>query len=84
MRQPEYPIQDLILNRWSPRAMSGENLSDEELMPLLEAARWAPSSYNGQPWRFIPNMIQKLGIWQGGCANFFPGASDHCASTRRK
>lgn len=33
--------------------MSGESLSDEELMPLLEAARWAPSSYNNQPWRFI-------------------------------
>lgn len=53
MRQPEYPIEPLILNRWSPRAMSGESLTDEELMPLFEAARWAPSSYNAQPWRFI-------------------------------
>lgn len=53
MRKPEYPIQDLILNRWSSRAMSGEILSEEEFMPLLEAAKWAPSSYNGQPWRFI-------------------------------
>lgn len=52
MRQSEYPIQPLILNRWSPRAMSGEPLSDEELFPLFEAARWAPSSYNAQPWRF--------------------------------
>jgi nitroreductase len=33
--------------------MSGESLSDDELMPLLEAAKWAPSSYNEQPWRFI-------------------------------
>jgi len=33
--------------------MTGESLSDEELMPLFEAARWAPSSYNGQPWRFL-------------------------------
>lgn len=52
-RQPEYPIEQLFLNRWSPRAMSGEELSDAELMPLFEAAKWAPSSYNNQPWRFL-------------------------------
>ena len=52
-RQSNYPIQPLILNRWSPRAMSGESLTEEELMSLFEAARWAPSSYNNQPWRFI-------------------------------
>jgi nitroreductase len=51
-RKPDYPIDDLLLRRWSPRAMSGE-LSDEELMTLFEAARWAPSSSNEQPWRFI-------------------------------
>jgi nitroreductase len=51
-RKPDYPILPLILNRWSPRSMSGEGMTDEELMPLFEAARWAPSSYNGQPWRF--------------------------------
>ena len=33
--------------------MTGEELTDEELMSLFEAARWAPSSYNNQPWRFI-------------------------------
>jgi len=33
--------------------MSGESMTDEELFPLFEAARWAPSSYNGQPWRFL-------------------------------
>jgi nitroreductase len=48
-----YPIQKLIKDRWSPRAMSGEPLKEEELFPLFEAARWAPSSFNGQPWRFI-------------------------------
>ncbi len=52
-RKPDYPIHPLILNRWSPRAMSAEPLSDEELMPLFEAARWAPSCFNNQPWRFI-------------------------------
>ena len=52
-RKPDYPIHPLILNRWSPRSMSGEPLSDTELFPLFEAARWAPSSYNGQPWRIL-------------------------------
>jgi nitroreductase len=53
MRKAEHRINDLILNRWSPRAMSGEAISKEELMQLFEAARWAPSSYNNQPWRFV-------------------------------
>lgn len=48
-----YPIAPLFIERWSPRALSKELLSDEELMVLFEAARWAPSSYNNQPWRFI-------------------------------
>lgn len=52
-RVPEHPINPLILDRWSPRAMSGEEIDDGELMSLFEAARWAPSSYNSQPWRFI-------------------------------
>jgi len=52
-RKPEHEVHPLILNRWSPRAMSGEEVSDNELMPLFEAARWAPSSYNNQPWRFV-------------------------------
>jgi nitroreductase len=52
-KHADYPINSLILNRWSPRGMTGEPLSDEELMPLFEAARWAPSAYNEQPWRFI-------------------------------
>lgn len=52
-RHSDYPVHSLILNRWSPRAMSGEELTDEELMSLFEAARFAPSSYNGQPWRFL-------------------------------
>lgn len=53
MRKSNYKINEMILNRWSSRAMSGEDISDDELMPLFEAARWAPSSYNNQPWRFI-------------------------------
>ena len=52
-RKPNYEIAPLILDRWSPRSMTGEPLSDAELFPLFEAARWAPSSFNGQLWRFI-------------------------------
>ena len=54
-RAPEtqYPVDELFLDRWSPRALSGEGVSDEELLTLFEAARWAPSSYNNQPWRIL-------------------------------
>ena len=52
-RKPDYPVADLFVERWSPRAMKPEPLTKDELMPLLEAARWAPSSYNNQPWRFV-------------------------------
>lgn len=52
-RKQEHHVDPLFVNRWSPRAMSGEAISDTELMKLFEAARWAPSSYNNQPWRFI-------------------------------
>jgi nitroreductase len=52
-RKADYPIEDLFLQRWSPRAMSGEALSDEEMLTLFEAARWAPSTYNEQEWRFL-------------------------------
>jgi len=53
VRKANYPINPLILNRWSPRSMTGETLNDDDIMSLFEAARWAPSSYNNQPWRFI-------------------------------
>lgn len=53
MRQADYPVDRLFLDRWSPRAMSGEELSESELMVLFEAARWAPSSGNNQPWRVL-------------------------------
>jgi nitroreductase len=52
-RKPTFRINPLILNRWSPRSMSGEELDEDTTMSLFEAARWAPSSYNNQPWRFI-------------------------------
>lgn len=52
-RVADHPIDPLFLNRWSPRAFSGEAMPQAELLTLLEAARWAPSSSNIQPWRFV-------------------------------
>lgn len=52
-RQADHQIDQLFLDRWSPRAMSGEAISEADLMVLFEAARWAPSSYNNQPWRLL-------------------------------
>ena len=51
--QAQYPVDELFLDRWSPRALAGEPVTEEELMTLFEAARWAPSSYNNQPWRIL-------------------------------
>ena len=52
-RTSQYPIQDIILNRWSPRAMTGESIDDATLMSFFDAARWAPSSMNNQLVRFV-------------------------------
>jgi nitroreductase len=52
-RKPTFKINQIILNRWSPRSMTGEELDEDTIMSLFEAARWAPSSFNNQPWRFI-------------------------------
>ena len=52
-RKVDHPVDKLFLDRWSPRALSGEPLAEEELLTLFEAARWAPSSFNNQPWRIL-------------------------------
>lgn len=49
----EYPINDLLAQRHSPRAFADTSVDRETLLSLFEAARWAPSSRNAQPWRFI-------------------------------
>lgn len=48
-----HPIHDLFKRRWSPRAFSDQPVESEKFCILFEAARWAPSSNNEQPWRFI-------------------------------
>ncbi|MDA1232452.1 MAG: nitroreductase family protein [Planctomycetota bacterium] len=52
-RKAEHLVNDIFLRRWSPRAMSGESIPHADLLRLLEAARWAPSTYNEQEWRFL-------------------------------
>ena len=52
-RVAAYPIDPQFLHRWSPRAYTGADISEETVQTFLEAARWAPSAFNAQPWRFI-------------------------------
>lgn len=52
-RKKEYDLNPLFLNRWSPRSYSDRKVSDADLYAVLEAAHWAPSSFNDQPWRFF-------------------------------
>jgi nitroreductase len=52
-RKADYEIHPLFIQRWSPRAFTGEEIPDAELFSALEAARWAPSGSNAQPWRFV-------------------------------
>jgi nitroreductase len=51
--QTDSPIHPLLAERWSPYVFSEKPVSDADLAAILEAARWAPSSYNEQPWRYI-------------------------------
>lgn len=62
----DHPIHDLLRRRWSPRAFSNQRVPPETLASLFEAARWAPSSDNEQPWHFLvatqerPQEFQRL------------------------
>src|SRR5262249_49427539 len=49
----DHPVQELIAARWSPYAFSNRPVSRQDLLSLFEAARWAASSYNEQPWTYI-------------------------------
>lgn len=62
----DYPINQLLTERWSPYAFADQPVLQANLRSLFEAARWAPSSYNEQPWRYIvatkedPTQFQQL------------------------
>ena len=55
----DYPIEEILRRRWSPRAFSERMVETEKLKRLFEAVRWAPSSFNEQPWSFIVATKQK-------------------------
>src|SRR5437660_11503307 len=65
----DVPVHELIRNRWSPRAFAERPVSAETLRALFEAARWAPSSNNEQPWAYLvatqddaENFAKMLGV----------------------
>ena len=53
VRKADYPVDAAFLNRWSPRAFDSREVPEQTLMAAFEAARWAASSFNEQPWRFV-------------------------------
>lgn len=67
-RKPDHPIDPRFLTRHSPRAFTGEEIPEADLLRLFEAARWAPSASNSQPWRFLharrssPHFATFLGL----------------------
>src|SRR5471032_3585935 len=67
-RVADYPIHPQFTDRWSPRAFTGESIPVDTLLSFFEAARWSPSAYNSQPWRFLyarrdtPNWERFLGL----------------------
>lgn len=62
----DHPVHELIAKRWSPYGFSDRPVSQDDLRSLFEAARWAASSYNEQPWRYIvatkedPGELERL------------------------
>lgn len=52
-RTADHEIDKIFLERWSPRAFTEEAIPEADLFSMFEAARWAPSSYNSQPWVFV-------------------------------
>ena len=65
LAKTDHPISEIIAKRWSARAFSKRPVEFSKLLSILEAARWAPSSRNEQPWRYIvftnanPEMLKK-------------------------
>lgn len=87
-RQPDHPVAPQFPGRWSPRSFTDRALSEAEVMSLLEAARWAPSASNHQPWRLVwarrgeagfaairDALIGNNPLWAGKAAVLFAVAS---------
>ena len=71
-RTPDHAIDSIFLERWSPRAFTGEAVPEAELLRMFEAARWSPSSYNSQPWRFV-YALRGTPEWEGFFDLLVPG-----------
>jgi len=69
----EHPISKVLSERWSPRAFNDDIPTEKQLKTLLEAARWAASSYNEQPWRFVVGIKGEGSSYQNifECLNEF-------------
>ena len=68
VRKADHAMNSMFLERWSPRAFDDAAMPEEHLLTILEAARWAPSAFNLQPWRFLyafrddPNWERFVGL----------------------
>lgn len=69
----DFPIHDLLKRRWSPRAFAPRSVEPQKLASLLEAARWAPSSRNEQPWSFIVALRDDAAAFQRLAGCLVPG-----------
>ena len=76
-RRPDHDIQPFFVDRWSPRAMTGEEITREDLARMFEAARWAMSSMNNQPWRFL-YAFRNTPHWQTFYNLLTPGNQAWC------
>ena len=76
----DFPILDQLRQRWSPRAFSKRPIPPESVRSLFEAARWAPSCFNAQPWRFIVTASQAEGEFQSALACLREGNRTWAAS----
>ncbi len=61
-RRAEQAVDPMFIDRWSPRAFTDAPMREAEVLSLLEAARWAPSSSNRQPWRFVWTLRGEAGF----------------------
>ena len=81
-RTPDRPAHRIFVDRWSPRGFSDEPITEAELLIFLEAARWAPSSFNSQPWRFLYALREQPGFesFLGPLIDFNRGWAKHAAA----
>lgn len=64
MTELEYPVADVISRRRSRRAYTDQPVEEEKIRSLFEAARWAPSSMNEQPWKYIYATKEQMSLWE--------------------